>query len=155
MHDVAKSKSLERKGSIRWIRRVVYSLIFILVLAGLIFGLNLLRISPMIIVVAVVTALIIWFGFVAFRRFRSGRTISGAVFIVLALFLVLVDFKALQFTAMGAMAKTMVPPPTTVTSATVKEEDWAPTLSAVGSISAVQGAVVSSELGGVVSKISF
>ena len=37
----------------------------------------------------------------------------------------------------------------------VKAEDWAPTLSAVGSISAVQGAVVSTELGGVVSQIAF
>jgi membrane fusion protein (multidrug efflux system) len=37
----------------------------------------------------------------------------------------------------------------------VKEEDWAPTLSAVGSISAVQGAIVSTELGGIVSEVGF
>ena len=49
----------------------------------------------------------------------------------------------------------MVMPPTTVSSAAVKEEDWAPTLAAVGSISAVQGAVVSAELAGVVSEIKF
>jgi len=54
------------------------------------------------------------------------------------------------------MASTpMVMPATTVSSATVKEEDWPPVLSAVGSISAVQGAVVSSELSGVVSQIAF
>ena len=46
-------------------------------------------------------------------------------------------------------------PPTTVSSAVVKEEDWAPVLSAVGSISAVQGAMVSTELGGVVAKVEF
>jgi membrane fusion protein (multidrug efflux system) len=46
-------------------------------------------------------------------------------------------------------------PPTTVSSAVVKEEDWAPTLSAIGSVSAVQGAVVSTELGGVVAEIDF
>ena len=46
-------------------------------------------------------------------------------------------------------------PPTTVASATVKEVDWAPILSAVGSISPVQGAVVSAELGGTVSQILF
>ena len=46
-------------------------------------------------------------------------------------------------------------PPTTVSSATVKEEDWAPTLSAVGSISAVQGAIISAELAGMVSDIKF
>jgi membrane fusion protein (multidrug efflux system) len=42
-----------------------------------------------------------------------------------------------------------------VSSAVVKEEDWAPTLSAIGSVSAVQGAVVSTELGGVVAEIDF
>jgi membrane fusion protein (multidrug efflux system) len=46
-------------------------------------------------------------------------------------------------------------PPTTVTSASVKEEDWAPRLTAVGSVSAVQGAIVSTELAGVVSEINF
>ena len=49
----------------------------------------------------------------------------------------------------------MVMPPTTVSSVTVKEEDWAPRLTAVGSVSAVQGAVVSAELAGVVSEINF
>ena len=49
----------------------------------------------------------------------------------------------------------MVMPPTTVSSAPVKEEDWAPTLSAVGSVSAVEGAIVSTELGGVVSEVEF
>jgi len=129
----------------------MYTLILIAGIVGLIF----LKISPMIIVIAIATALIIWFGVVAFRRFRSGRTTSGAVFTVLAIFLVLIDVKALQFRTMAAMGAKMAPPPTTVTSAVVKEEDWAPTLSAVGSISAVQGAIVSTELGGVVSKIAF
>src|SRR5262249_46072412 len=39
--------------------------------------------------------------------------------------------------------------------ASVKEEDWAPRLTAVGSVSAAQGAVVSTELAGVVSEINF
>ena len=46
-------------------------------------------------------------------------------------------------------------PVETVTSAVVKEENWAPLLSSVGSISPVQGALVSAELGGVVSQIGF
>jgi membrane fusion protein (multidrug efflux system) len=37
----------------------------------------------------------------------------------------------------------------------VKEEDWAPILSSVGSVSAVQGAIVSAELAGTVSEIKF
>src|SRR4030095_12647473 len=69
------------------------------------------------------------------------------------LVVLLVGVKALQIGKM--MSTPMVMPPTAVSSATVKEEDWAPTLSAVGSISAVQGAVVSSEFGGVVSQIAF
>src|SRR5207245_8492209 len=40
-------------------------------------------------------------------------------------------------------------------SASVKEEDWPPKLSAVASVSAAQGAVVSAELAGIVSEISF
>jgi membrane fusion protein (multidrug efflux system) len=81
----------------------------------------------------------------------------GPVAIAIALLVAILAFafgiKALQIGKM--MSTKMEMPPTTVSSATVKEEDWAPTLSAVGSISAVQGAVVSSELGGVVSKIAF
>ena len=53
------------------------------------------------------------------------------------------------------MAHRILMPPTTVSSVTVKEEDWAPRLTAVGSVSAVQGAVVSAELAGVVSEINF
>jgi len=81
------------------------------------------------------------------------RTMSVAVGGLIALVVIIVGIKALQIGKM--MSTPMVMPPTTVSSATVKEEDWAPTLSAVGSISAVQGAVVSSELGGVVSQIAF
>jgi membrane fusion protein (multidrug efflux system) len=76
-------------------------------------------------------------------------SIGGLLGLVILLFAI----KGLQIGKM--MSTPMVMPPTTVSSATVKEEDWAPTLSAVGSISAVQGAVVSSELGGVVSQIAF
>src|SRR5216117_544041 len=81
------------------------------------------------------------------------RTMGVAVGGLIALVVIIVGIKALQIGKM--MSTPMVMPPTTVTSAPVKEEDWAPTLSAVGSISAVQGAVVSSELGGVVSEIAF
>src|SRR5206468_1298182 len=79
------------------------------------------------------------------------KTMGVAVGGLIALIVLIVGIKALQIGKM--MSTPMVMPPTTVSSATVKEEDWAPTLSAVGSISAVQGAVVSSELGGVVSQI--
>src|SRR5437762_14041385 len=69
----------------------------------------------------------------------------------LAIFLILI--KGLQIFTMISAKQPM--PVETVTSAVVKEEDWAPMLSAVGSVSAVQGAVVSTELGGVVANVAF
>src|SRR6266480_3247268 len=72
---------------------------------------------------------------------------------LLALVILLVGVKALQIVKMTSTP--MMMPPTTVSSATVKEEDWAPTLSAVSSLSAVQGAIIAAELGGVVSDIKF
>ena len=79
------------------------------------------------------------------------RSVGGAWGIaiggLLALVILLVGVKALQIGKM--MSTPMVVPATTVSSATVKEEDWAPVLSAVGSVSAVQGAIIAAELGGV------
>ena len=87
------------------------------------------------------------------RPRRRGRGVGIAIGLLAAILVFAFGIKALQIRKM--MSSPMVMPPTTVSSATVKEEDWAPTLSAVGSISAVQGAVVSSELSGVVSQIAF
>ena len=87
------------------------------------------------------------------RPRRRWRSVVIAMGLLVAIVVFAFGVKALQIGKM--MSTKMVMPPTTVSSATVKEEDWAPTLSAVGSISAVQGAVVSSELGGVVSQIAF
>src|SRR6266513_630018 len=77
-----------------------------------------------------------------------GKAIGGLILLVV----VLLGIKAMQIAKM--MSSPMQMPPTTVSSVPVKEEDWAPTLSSIGSVSAVQGAVVSTELGGVVSKIN-
>jgi membrane fusion protein, multidrug efflux system len=85
---------------------------------------------------------------------KSGRGAMGvAIGGLIALAILLVGIKAMQIGKM--MSTPMVMPPTTVSSVQVKEEDWAPELSAVGSVSAVQGAVVSTELGGVVAQINF
>jgi len=83
------------------------------------------------------------------RRGAMWKAIAGLVILII----LLVGLKAMQIAKMTGSP--MVMPPTTVSSVVVKEEDWAPKLSAVGSVSAVQGAVVSTELGGVVSKIAF
>ncbi|MEY2481149.1 MAG: rane fusion protein multidrug efflux system [Verrucomicrobiota bacterium] len=85
------------------------------------------------------------------RFFR--RPIVRAIGGLGALLLLLVLIKAMQI---GKMMSSKMPMPVeTVTSAVAKEEDWAPTLSSVGTISAVQGAVVSSELGGTVAEVKF
>ena len=81
------------------------------------------------------------------------KTMGVAVGGLIGLIIVIVGIKGLQIGKM--MSTPNVMPPTTVSSATVKEEDWAPTLSAVGSLSAVQGAIIAAELGGVVSEIKF
>jgi len=81
------------------------------------------------------------------------KKVVKAILAVFGLFVVLAMIKGLQIFTMISAKPPM--PLETVTSAAVKEEDWAPVLSAVGSISAVQGAVVATELGGVVSQIAF
>ena len=82
---------------------------------------------------------------------RKGIVIAIALLVTICVFAF--GIKALQIGKMMSTPQTM--PPTTVSSVTVKAEDWAPRLTAVGSVSAVQGAVVSAELAGVVSEINF
>jgi membrane fusion protein (multidrug efflux system) len=81
------------------------------------------------------------------------RPVTKAVAALILLIVVLLGIKVMQIGKM--MSTPMMMPPTTVSTAVAKEEDWAPMLSAIGSVSAVQGAVVSTELGGVVSEIGF
>ena len=85
------------------------------------------------------------------RRTRGG--LGVAIGLLAAIIVFVVGIKVLQIVKMTSTP--MVMPPTTVSSVAVKEEDWAPRLTAVGSVSAVQGAVVSAELAGVVSEINF
>jgi membrane fusion protein (multidrug efflux system) len=53
------------------------------------------------------------------------------------------------------MAMPMVIPPTTVSSVQVKQEDWPPIFTSIGTVSAVQGATVSAELAGTVADVKF
>jgi membrane fusion protein (multidrug efflux system) len=83
------------------------------------------------------------------KRGAMGVAIGGLV----ALVIILAGIKVMQIAKM--MSSPMQMPATTVTSETVKEEDWAPILSAVGSVSAVQGAVLSTDLAGTVAEVKF
>jgi len=157
MHDVARSTTFGAPPGKkrRWLRGTIYGLIAVLALAGLIAGLVYLKIATLVIAIILLTSGAVVSGLIAFRRFRSQRTTGGAVFAVVALFCVLGDLKSLQFLTMTAAGKKMMPPPTTVTSTPVKQEEWRPMFSSVGSISAVQGAIVSAELAGIVAEVRF
>jgi membrane fusion protein (multidrug efflux system) len=87
------------------------------------------------------------------RPRRRWRSIALAASLLIGIVVFVFGIKVLQIGKM--MSTPMVMPPTTVSSVVAKEEDWAPTLSAIGSVSAVQGAVVSTELGGIVAEIDF
>ncbi|HWA85687.1 MAG TPA: efflux RND transporter periplasmic adaptor subunit [Opitutus sp.] len=82
---------------------------------------------------------------------KISLTTLGIIVIVGAL----VGIKMLQFRAIGATYAHMVPPPETVTAATVKAEDWINTVSSTGSIAAVQGVTIGAEVAGKVAKIAF
>ncbi len=83
----------------------------------------------------------------------------GAIFKVIVgviiVFVLLAGIKVLQITTLISTSKKMVPPPTTVASATVERADWQPMLTAVGSITPVQGAMISAEVAGTVSEVVF
>jgi membrane fusion protein, multidrug efflux system len=79
------------------------------------------------------------------------------ILVVLGLLLVialLAGVKALQIGAMIDHGKKFVPPPETVTTATVGAESWETALSATGSLTAVQGVTVAAEIPGKVVKLA-
>ena len=86
------------------------------------------------------------------------KSSSGAMGVVIggliAVVVLLVGIKGLQIVKITSSGGGGMPP-TTVTSAEVKQENWAPLLSAVGSVSPVQGAMISSELPGTVAQVGF
>lgn len=81
--------------------------------------------------------------------------------IILALGLVLLvvgglaGVKVLQIRTLIAAGKSFAPPPETVSATVVREEQWQGILSAIGSITAVQGVNVTAELPGIVQEIAF
>jgi membrane fusion protein (multidrug efflux system) len=88
-----------------------------------------------------------------FTRLVGGHPILFGVVGLVLLFVLLAAIKGMQIRKMMAMP--MVIPPTTVSSVQVKQEDWPPIFTSIGTISAVQGATVSAELAGTVAEIRF
>lgn len=83
------------------------------------------------------------------------KRILFAVLGLLVVIAILAGVKALQIRAMVNQGKALVPPPETVTTALVATDSWVADLSAVGSLSAVQGVSVAAELPGKVVAIAF
>jgi membrane fusion protein (multidrug efflux system) len=80
------------------------------------------------------------------------------LFAILGIILVITalgGIKTLQIRSMIASGKQFVPPPETVTTAAVSADSWETALTAVGTLNAVQGVIVSAELAGKVVRISF
>lgn len=63
--------------------------------------------------------------------------------------------KVRQFQAMAEQFAAMQPPPEAVTTVVAESTEWPTTLSAIGTIAAVQGVTVSADLPGIVSRIDF
>lgn len=74
---------------------------------------------------------------------------------LLVVIAILGGIKTFQIRAMIDQGKKFVPPPETVTTATVKTETWETALTAVGTLNAVQGVTVAAELTGKVVRIEF
>ena len=81
--------------------------------------------------------------------------ISLAVLIVLLVVGALAGVKMLQIKKLIASGKSFAVPPETVSSALVREEKWQGTLTAIGSVTAVQGVMVTPEIAGIVREIAF
>jgi membrane fusion protein, multidrug efflux system len=74
---------------------------------------------------------------------------------IIVLIGMLAGIKGLQIRRMIAHGDSFVPPPEVVTTAMAKNDSWESLLTAVGSLEAVQGVVVTSELTGKVVHIAF
>jgi len=83
------------------------------------------------------------------------KRILLALVLVLAAAGALAGAKALQIKKMIAQAQHVSMPPATVTAEPVRAETWDTLLTAVGSLTAVQGVTVSSEMAGKVVEITF
>ena len=83
------------------------------------------------------------------------RKILLAVFIVLLVVGALAGVKTLQIRKLIAGGKSFTPPPESVSAAVAHEEKWQGTLTAIGSVTAVQGVTVTPEIAGIVHEIAF
>ena len=152
MHDVAKAPATARRGR-SVLKGIIWTVFWVVALIGLVAILKKLGVAIITMVLVLFAASAVVLIMAMIRYLRRGRMVAAALCGVFALLCVLVDVKVGQIRTMTSTPFAM--PPTAVSSVTVKVEDWPPVLSSIGSVSAVQGAVVAAELGGVVSQVNF
>jgi membrane fusion protein (multidrug efflux system) len=83
------------------------------------------------------------------KRMLLMLTLMGVILAVLGF------VKVRQFQAMAEQFAAMQPPPESVTTIVATEEEWPSTFTAIGTVTAVQGVMVSADLPGVVDRIAF
>ncbi len=83
------------------------------------------------------------------------RKVLLAVVIIVLVAGGLAGVKALQFKKLVDAGKDFTQPPESISSALVREEKWQDTLTAIGSIMAVQGVTISPEIAGIIREITF
>jgi membrane fusion protein (multidrug efflux system) len=83
------------------------------------------------------------------------KRILLTMLVLIALAGILAGIKALQIGRMIDAGAQFVPPPETVTTTEVRLESWESLLTAVGSLTAVQGVTVAAEMPGKVTQIAF
>jgi membrane fusion protein (multidrug efflux system) len=83
------------------------------------------------------------------------RKVLIAVFVVLLVVGTLAGVKTLQIRTLMAAGKSYASPPESVSSVLAREEKWQGTITAIGSVTAVQGVTVTPELAGIIHEIAF
>jgi membrane fusion protein (multidrug efflux system) len=81
--------------------------------------------------------------------------IAISLFLVIVIVCGLAAVKALQIKTLVAAGKAYAQPPESVSSVVVRQEKWQTTLTAIGSVTAVQGVNVTTELAGLIREIDF
>jgi membrane fusion protein (multidrug efflux system) len=83
------------------------------------------------------------------------KPLALAVCGVIIVAAILAGIKTLQINKMVAQGKAFVPPPQTVTATAVRQQTWITELTAVGSLTAVQGVTIAAEAPGKIVAIAF
>jgi membrane fusion protein (multidrug efflux system) len=80
-----------------------------------------------------------------------------AIVLLIVIFVTLGYFKVQQFMGFAAMAKAgfFKAPPIAVTTTVASQSEWQPTLDTIGTVTAINGVTVSTDLAGIVDKIAF